>query len=110
MSLIIKEIHDNIGVITLNDPKRLNSLSAEIIEEIITAFKEFKVQKLRAVVLKAMKGVNVFSAGHNVRELPMGIIDPLTYGDPLRQVIRTIQKHPCPVIACLLYTSDAADE
>ncbi|HBM15929.1 MAG TPA: methylmalonyl-CoA decarboxylase [Lentisphaeria bacterium] len=101
MSLIIKEVHNNVGFITLNDPKRLNSLSAEIIEEIITAFNEFKIQKLRSVVLKAAKGVKVFSAGHNVRELPMGGVDPLTYGDPLRTVIRTIQKHHCPVIAMI---------
>lgn len=101
MSLIINEITDCVGTITLNDPSRLNSLSSEIIEEIIAAFKEFKNKKLRAVVIKAVKGVKVFSAGHNVKELPMGIIDPLTYGDPLRQVIRTIQKHPCPVIAMI---------
>ena len=101
MTLIIKEIKDHVGYITLNDPKRLNPLSAEIIKEVIDAFNEFKVQKLRAVILKAVKGVKVFSAGHNVKELPMGILDPLTYGDPLRTVIRTIQKHPCPVIAMI---------
>lgn len=101
MSLIIKNIDNSIGTITLNDPKRLNSLSSEIIEEIIEALNDFKIKKLRAIVIRAVKGVKVFSAGHNVRELPMGIIDPLTYNDPLRKVIRTIQKHPCPVIAMI---------
>ncbi len=101
MSLVIKEIDGCVGTITLNDSKRLNSLSTEIIGEVITALKEFKIQKLRSVVIKAPKGAKVFSAGHNVRELPMGITDPLTYNDPLRRVIRAIQKHPCPVIAMI---------
>lgn len=101
MSLIIKEITDYVGTITLNDPDRLNALSTELIDEIILALREFKIKNLRSVILRAKKGVKVFSAGHNVKELPMGILDPLTYNDPLRRVIRAIQKHPCPVIAMI---------
>jgi len=33
--------------------------------------------------------------------LPTNGRDPLTYNDPLRQVVRALQLHPCPVIAMI---------
>ena len=41
----------------------------------------------------------MFSAGHDVNELPRNGRDPLTYNDPLRTVVRRIEAHPAPVIA-----------
>jgi len=41
----------------------------------------------------------VFSAGHDIRELPTNGRDPLTYNDPLRLLVRTIEHFPSPVIA-----------
>jgi methylmalonyl-CoA decarboxylase len=41
----------------------------------------------------------VFSAGHDIHELPTGRRDPLSYDDPLRQITRMIQKYPKPVIS-----------
>jgi methylmalonyl-CoA decarboxylase len=100
MSHVIVEVKNGIGTITLNRPK-VNALSAELIEELTHALDTMKAQNLRVVILRAMPGAKVFSAGHEVTELPTNGRDPLTYNDPLRQVIRAIQLHPCPVIAMI---------
>jgi len=58
-----------------------------------------KAEAMQVVILRAAKGVKVFSAGHDVKELPTNGRDPLTYNDPLRHAVRTIEQHPAPVIA-----------
>ena len=100
MSTVIVEVNGAIGSITLNRPK-VNALSGELIEEITSSLDSMKAQNLRVVVLRAKRGVKVFSAGHEVTELPTNGRDPLTYNDPLRQLVRAIQLHPCPVIAMI---------
>ena len=100
MSTVIVEAANEIGTITLNRPK-VNALSAELIEEVTHALDAMKAHNLRVVILRAMPGVKVFSAGHEVTELPTNGRDPLTYNDPLRAVIREIQHHPCPVVAMI---------
>ena len=101
MHFVGREFHDAIGVITMNDPKHLNNLSTKLIEEVIETLDDFNHKKARVVIIRASKGVKVWSSGHNIKELPIGLVDPLTYDDPLRKVIRAIQKHPCPVIAMI---------
>jgi len=100
MSTVIAEVNGAIGTITLNRPK-VNALSAELIEDITAALSSMKAQNLRAVILRAKRGARVFSAGHEITELPTNGRDPLTYNDPLRQAVRAIQLHPCPVIAMI---------
>ena len=51
------------------------------------------------VVLRAPRGAKVWSAGHDVRELPTNGRDPLTYHDPLRQAVRAIKETSAPVLA-----------
>ena len=98
MPTVITQVDGEIGTITLDRPK-VNALSAELIAEITFALAEMKAQSMRVVILRAKPGVKVFSAGHEVTELPTNGRDPLTYNDPLSQVARAIQLHPCPVVA-----------
>jgi len=100
MSTVIVEIKGAIGSITLDRPK-VNALSGELMEEVTSALNAMKAQSLRVVILRAKRGVKIFSAGHEVTELPTNGRDPLTYNDPLRQVVRALQLHPCPVIAMI---------
>jgi methylmalonyl-CoA decarboxylase len=100
MSTVIVEIKGAIGTITLDRPK-VNALSGELMEEVTSALNAMKAQSLRVVILRAKRGVKIFSAGHEVTELPTNGRDPLTYNDPLRQVVRALQLHPCPVIAMI---------
>jgi methylmalonyl-CoA decarboxylase len=54
---------------------------------------------VRVVILRAKPGAKVFSAGHDVDELPESRRDPLGWDDPLRQLVREIENYPGPVIA-----------
>lgn len=101
MSLITAELRDDVGTITMNHHKKLNALSEALIDEIINAITEFRESKARAVVLRANDGAKVWSAGHDVKELPMSRRDPLGWDDPLRMLIREIETAPMPMIAMI---------
>jgi len=94
-------VTNHIGVITLNDPKTLNSLSSDLIKELLDTLEDFRHKGVRVVILRAQRGVKTWSAGHNVSELPKHARDPLTYNDPLRVVIRKVQEYPAPVLAMI---------
>ena len=101
MSIVLTHLEDSVGTITMNNPKKLNALSAPLIDGIMQGLKEFREQKARVVVLRAQDGVKVWSAGHDVTELPLTRRDPLGWNDPLRVVIREIETMPMPVIAMI---------
>jgi methylmalonyl-CoA decarboxylase len=96
MSTILTERNDAVVTITLNHEK-VNPLSRQLIDELCIALEE--MESANVIILRAAKGAKVFSAGHDVRELPTNGRDPLTYNDPLRQAVRAIETHPAPVIA-----------
>ncbi len=97
---LVSIVHDDsVGTITMNDARRRNALSKELIEGMVNAIGELQDAKARAIVLRAQPGARTWSSGHNVRELPTTGRDPLAYSDPLRLLVRRIQVCPCPVIA-----------
>ena len=98
MSLIELDIRDSVAWITLASPP-VNALSSALIEELTSALTEHRPPDVRVVVIRAAHGTHVFSAGHDVRELPTNGRDPLTYNDPLRLLVRTVETYPAPVIA-----------
>jgi methylmalonyl-CoA decarboxylase len=101
MGLVDSNISNRIGTITLNNPKKLNSLSKDLIQGLVEALEVMKQHNVRVVILRAPAGSKVFSAGHDVRELPVDGRDPLTYNDPLRLAVRTIEHFPAPVMAMI---------
>lgn len=92
---IIKKI----AVIEFNYTQKLNALSKVFIDEILRALEILNTPEVRCIILRAPSGSKVFSAGHDINELPKGRRDPLTYDDPLRQITRTIQRYPKPIIS-----------
>lgn len=99
MSLVQTEVRDNIGIITLDNDKKLNSLSEELVGDIIGALNVFKTEKIPVVILRANDGVKVWSAGHDVKELPKKMRDPLSYYDALERLLRAVEQYPWPVVA-----------
>ena len=97
--LVETKISDSIGWITLNNPRKLNALSMKLINDLCAALEGLQQLEARVVILRAPEGSKVFSAGHDIQELPTNGRDPLTYDDPLRLVVRTIERFPAPVIA-----------
>jgi len=101
MALITTRLDGYIATITLDNPAKRNALSEALIDEIVAALARFQQQKARVLVLRAQPGVKVWSAGHDVGELPQGGRDPLGWDDPLRNLIREIESFPAPVVAMI---------
>lgn len=101
MSLVRTEFRDHVGTIILANVEKRNALSKSLVDDLIAALDEMQERKARAIVLRAPAGSKVWSAGHDVRELPVSGRDPLSYDDPLLVSIRKIQYLPIPVIAMI---------
>jgi len=88
------------GIATIafdHDAKR-NALGADLIAEVLAALDDFKAQQARAVIVRSARNGTVWSAGHDIDELPRAGLDPLPYNDPLEQLLRMIKRFPAPVI------------
>ena len=101
MSMVLTHLHDDIGTITMNNPERLNVLSGTMVADMLQALDLLEKGRARVIVIRAYEGANVWSAGHDVHELPVAGRDPLPYDDPLETVLRSIQSSPIPVIAMI---------
>jgi methylmalonyl-CoA decarboxylase len=101
MPLIETAFAAQVGTITLSNPARRNVLNEALIEEITASLDDLRRRSARAVVLRASPGCKVWSAGHDISELPNAGRDPLGWGDALRVLVRAIQSTPSPVL-CLL--------
>jgi methylmalonyl-CoA decarboxylase len=88
-----------VGIITLEDHRKHNAIGAELATAIIDALDSLRAQQVRAIVLRAAAGMRVWSAGHDIDELPPGRRDPLGYNDPLEGLIRAVRTFPAPVVA-----------
>ena len=82
-ALVKKSLEGKIGTLTLDNPAKHNALSAGLIGDLLAALSDLTASGARVVVLRAPQGAKVWSAGHDVRELPTNGRDPLTYEDPL---------------------------
>ncbi len=100
-ALVSTAFADSVGSIVLNHDAKRNALSRELMEAAIAAFEEHLRRQARAIILRANRGAKVWSAGHDVAELPHPGRDPLSYQDPLERLIRTMRTCPCPIIALI---------
>lgn len=88
-----------IGVITLQNPAKRNALSRQMMRALVECLERFAARKVRVVVLRAPPEAKVWSAGHDIGELPQPGRDPLSYADPLEETLRAIRTFPGPVVA-----------
>jgi methylmalonyl-CoA decarboxylase len=99
MALVQKSVEASVGTITLDHREKHNALSSALISDLLESLTGLAKSGARVVILRAPRGAKVWSAGHDVRELPTNGRDPLTYNDPLRRVVRAVKEAPLPVIA-----------
>lgn len=100
-SLTRLEMQGATAVVTMSHGAKHNALSSAMIDSILARFEEATRAKARCLILRAEPGVKVWSAGHDINELPSAHRDPLGWSDPLRVVIRAIEEFPAPVIALI---------
>jgi methylmalonyl-CoA decarboxylase len=99
LAMVRATIDNFIAVLTIDNPRKQNALSKDLIDELCAALDDMQRRQARVIILRAPAGSKVFSSGHDVRELPTTGRDPLTYNDPLRRLVRMIEFFPAPVIA-----------
>ena len=99
--LVNTEIKDRIAYIKMQNGKHFNCLSEEMCLDLITAIKEAYAQECVGIVLRAEVNRQVWSAGHDIRELPLDGSDPLAFNVPMEELLREVQDVPIPVIACV---------
>jgi methylmalonyl-CoA decarboxylase len=99
--VILSKIENFIGTISLNHEAKRNALSDLLVNEVIDALAGFTRQNVRCAILRAVPGTKVWSAGHDVSELPEGGHDPLAWRDPLRHLIRELENFSAPIIAMI---------
>lgn len=101
MSLVITEFVDQVGTITMNNGARRNAFNPAFIADITAALHDFRERRALAIVLRSTPRCKVWSAGHDINELPKAGRDPLGWGDALRVIVRAIREYPAPVIALI---------
>lgn len=99
MSLVITHLEDKIGTITFNHAAKLNCIGEEFSNHLIAALDGLEQANAFVAILRAQPGAKVWSAGHDINELPDGRRDPLGYDDALERLLRRVQDFPMPVIA-----------
>ena len=97
--MLIAHHADRIGTLQLDREDKRNALCEEMVEAFTAALAEFSAAGVRCVILRARPGCKVWSAGHDIDELPAAGRDPLGWRDPLRKLVREIEAFPAPVIA-----------
>jgi methylmalonyl-CoA decarboxylase len=93
------EVLGQVGVITLDDERKRNAIGARLAHGVVAALGSLRAQGVRAVVLRAAAGMDVWSSGHDIGELPRGRRDPLGYNDHIEGLLRAVRAFPAPVIA-----------
>jgi methylmalonyl-CoA decarboxylase len=93
-------IADDVGVVTISKPP-VNPLSADVCAGLLEAFGDFERARARVVVIAADPGTKVWSAGHDIHEIPLDGRDAVTWTTGFEQVLRRVRTCPAPVIAML---------
>ena len=99
--LVRTTIQDRICYVEMQNGEHFNCLSEEMCREVSEAIRLGYEKECVGIVLKAQCNKGVWSAGHDIRELPQTGDDPLAYNVPMEKLLRCVQDTPIPVIACV---------
>jgi methylmalonyl-CoA decarboxylase len=97
--IVRRALDDGIGTLALDNPGRRNALGRATVAAMLDALADFEAQGVRAVVLRTAGTTEVWSAGHDIDELPVRGVDPLRFADPLEELLRTVRSYPGAVLA-----------
>lgn len=103
--ILISDVSDNIGTLTINRPDKRNSLSPELLVKIYQTLTEWSANEtVRAVVLTGA-GELMFSAGFDIGEIPTQLSKDvevlLKEHNPMDLALKAVKEFPYPTIAKL---------
>ena len=94
------QIANNIGIATISNPP-VNSLSSDVCDQLLESFDEFEKAHVRVVIIGADQKTKIWSAGHDIREIPLDGHDAVTWTTGFERVLRRVRDCTVPVIAML---------
>ena len=97
--LVSTTIEDRICFVEMQNGEHFNCLSEEMCHELTEAIQKGYAQECVGIILKAQTNKGVWSAGHDIKELPQAGDDPLAWNVPMERLLRCVQDTPIPVIA-----------
>jgi enoyl-CoA hydratase len=99
---LLIDIKDNVAVVTINRPDKLNSLNMLTMDELFGAFTWIKSNGNIAVVVLTGKGEKAFVAGADIAELnTLDIIKGREFSERGQQIFNLIENLDKPVIAAV---------
>lgn len=99
---LLLDVKDNIAVITLNRPDKLNALNAQTINDLNSVFDELKENEEVYVVVLTGSGEKAFVAGADIKELnKLDMISAKEFAEKGQGVLNKIEKFDKPVIAAV---------
>jgi len=88
-----------VRAITMVNSAKHNSFNALMSADLIELLNASIADGIRVVLFRAEPGVRVWSAGHDISELPTGDDDPLAWTNTLAQMADAVAAFPLPLIA-----------
>jgi len=99
---LLLDVKDNIAVVTLNRPDKLNALNAQTINDLNSVFDELKDNEEVYVIVLTGSGEKAFVAGADIKELnKLDMISAKDFAEKGQQVFSKIEKFDKPVIAAV---------
>ena len=97
---LIVEVKDRIGYLTINQPKALNALDSEVLQELNTALTEIGSNEAIQVLIVTGAGEKAFVAGANIKEMSQkNPIEGKEFSELGNAVFAKLSKLPQPTIA-----------
>ena len=99
---LLLDVKDNIAVVTLNRPDKLNALNAQTINDLNLVFDELKENEGVYVIVLTGSGEKAFVAGADIKELnKLDMISAKEFAGKGQAVFNKIEKFDKPVIAAV---------
>ena len=102
MSLIIKEINNNIAWLTINRPEAMNAMNQKVINELESNIHSCVSDDSVGVIIISGSGEKAFIAGADIKKMQkMSSEEALVFAKAGQQLTLTIENSSKPVIAAV---------
>jgi methylmalonyl-CoA decarboxylase len=91
----------HIGIITLDNDSKLNSLNFDMLDEINEAIEEFEKFKKRVIIIRSNERAKVWCAGLRIDQLPNPDKDPVPFEYQLEKTLGKVENFEGAVIAMI---------
>ena len=102
METLTTEIHDNIGIITLNRPKALNAINTEMVEEIDAVLEQWEQREHRLTAIILTGAGKAFAAGADISQMMnFSAEEAAFFAQKGQATLRRLEESKYPTIAAV---------